>query len=353
MASYPNLGQAAQTTVAGYHGPKHPGLLQDVLLQYGDGQFGKMQQEEQKAHLADVARAAANHPAPPLAEWDALATAVGAETWEQTTIWRLAMHLARPTAVENAAVCLHPIYGCPYLPGSGLKGLARACAEELKADGDTNVTDGDIAAVFGTVGASGRVMFLDAWPVCHGTLGPILEVDITNNHHREYYTRRGKTPPGDWETPNLVYFLTVAGDKPFRFGVARASAACTNEDLSHAKTWLQRGLQDLGFGAKTAAGYGYFGEPADTAAAGHAPSAAKAPDAAGGLDGWIAETIANASAQAIGDIETKLRSLPEAAARRNAAQALLAGLKGHKILDHVFKKKGTTFRQRIEAFCQE
>ncbi len=43
----------------------------------------------------------------------------------------LTLHLARASALENAGLCLHPIYGFAFLPGTGLKGLARAYAETV------------------------------------------------------------------------------------------------------------------------------------------------------------------------------------------------------------------------------
>jgi CRISPR-associated protein Cmr6 len=54
-----------------------------------------------------------------------------AHTWSQATSGRLTLHLARASALENAGLCLHPLYGFTYLPGTGLKGLARAYAETV------------------------------------------------------------------------------------------------------------------------------------------------------------------------------------------------------------------------------
>ena len=45
-----------------------------------------------------------------------------AHTWSQATSGRLTLHLARASALENAGLCLHPLYGFTYLPGTGLKG---------------------------------------------------------------------------------------------------------------------------------------------------------------------------------------------------------------------------------------
>lgn len=172
------------------------------------------------------------------------------------TVWRLAMHLSRATAVENASVCLHPVYGFPYLPGTGLKGLARAWAE-LQGLNDSD----EFRRIFGTQGGTGSVLFLEAWPasISDDPNRPTVEVDIVNNHHHEYYTEQGdNAPPGDWESPIPVYFLAVAPNVEFRFAVARARADTDPDDVAQARAWLISGLTELGFGAKTAAGYGYF-----------------------------------------------------------------------------------------------
>ena len=49
----------------------------------------------------------------------------GATTVSAITIGPLTLHLARASALENAGICLHSLYGFTYLPGSGLKGMAR------------------------------------------------------------------------------------------------------------------------------------------------------------------------------------------------------------------------------------
>jgi CRISPR-associated protein Cmr6 len=55
----------------------------------------------------------------------------GAVAWTGKTQGPLTLHLSRATALENAGIALHPLYGFAYLPGSGLKGLARGWAERV------------------------------------------------------------------------------------------------------------------------------------------------------------------------------------------------------------------------------
>src|SRR4051794_29546054 len=50
----------------------------------------------------------------------------GAEAKIKVTDAPMALHLARATALENVALCLHSIYGFAYIPGSGIKGMTRA-----------------------------------------------------------------------------------------------------------------------------------------------------------------------------------------------------------------------------------
>jgi len=153
----------------------------------------------------------------------------------------------------------HPLYGFPYLPGSGLKGLARAWAELNGQDRDS------IKKIFGSENKDkpeepmqGDVVFFDAYSV----LPPQLEVDIMNPHFSEYYRDPKNNFPTEWQNPNPVYFLTIGVGKKederpvFKF----ALAARSDEALQLAQEWLERGLENLGFGGKKSSGYGYFAE---------------------------------------------------------------------------------------------
>jgi len=155
----------------------------------------------------------------------------------------------------------HPLYGFPYLPGSGLKGVARAWAELTGQPADK------IKLVFGSESKDerqakehqqGDVIFLDAYAITP----PRLEVDILNPHFPDYYREPKKHLPTEWQSPNPVNFLTIGvgnreEDRPvFQF----ALVARMDEALRLAQEWLERGLEQLGFGGKTASGYGYFAE---------------------------------------------------------------------------------------------
>jgi len=155
----------------------------------------------------------------------------------------------------------HPLYGFPYLPGSGLKGVARAWAELTGQDVEK------IKLVFGSESKDerlvrerrqGDVIFLDAYAIAP----PKLDVDILNPHFPDYYRDPKNYLPTEWQSPNPVNFLTIGiGDRDEEKPVFRfALAARSDETLRLAEEWLERGLEQLGFGGKTACGYGYFAE---------------------------------------------------------------------------------------------
>ncbi|MBK8176007.1 MAG: type III-B CRISPR module RAMP protein Cmr6 [Rhodospirillales bacterium] len=193
-----------------------------------------------------------------------------ARSWTAETTAPMTLHLSRASALENAGICLHPLYGFVYLPGSGLKGMAHAYAETVwlasKPIEHQAAAQADIERVFGLApkgkegGAAGSVIFHDAWP----ETWPSLIVDIVNNHHKKYY--RSEDAPGDWEDPEPSYFLAVPAGTSFSFALSPRREQ--EDDFALARKWLTGALCHLGAGAKTAAGYGGFRlhrEPAPTA----------------------------------------------------------------------------------------
>ncbi|MBC6412343.1 MAG: type III-B CRISPR module RAMP protein Cmr6, partial [Hyphomonadaceae bacterium] len=184
--------------------------------------------------------------------------AFAAQRFSGKTAGALTLHLSRANALENVGLAFHPIYGFAFLPGSGLKGMTRAWAETVwKPDAsDQQAAEARIEAAFGIQNAAGRIIFHDAWPV----QWPQLEPDIVNCHHRDYY-QQGK-PPGDWENPVPVYFLTVAAGTQFEFTVSDRLQTADGL-LEQVVDWMRLALEHAGIGAKTAAGYGRI-VPCDT-----------------------------------------------------------------------------------------
>jgi CRISPR-associated protein Cmr6 len=217
--------------------------------------------------------------------------ALNAQVFHCRTTAPLTLHLARASALENAGICLHPVYGFTFLVGTGLKGMTRAFAETVwfpsqygadasgKPENEAEIrraTDAwhTIEAIFGWAPNSdagkpwkpraiprggntecehaGQIVFHDAWP----TKWPRLIVDILNNHHADYY--RGEDAPGDWENPVPVYFLAVEPGQTFELAIAKRRSDVPDALLDQARQWLLGALCHLGAGAKTNAGYGAF-----------------------------------------------------------------------------------------------
>ena len=271
---------------------RHPGLQLDKLSAVGDGKM-----EAQKVALVKATKTLRDEPLfrSLLARRQAMLDALGAKRLPMITRGSLTLHLSRSGALENAGIALHPVYGFVYLPGSGIKGLARAWAETVwaSAQPDKEAAWRQIEEACGWSpqsenhkfpqpkkglpgwrpseikpqpgAAAGRLVFHDAWPL----RWPRLILDVINNHHAKYYA--DEDAPGDWEEPTLVYFLAVGGDKQFEFAISDRKP---KDDglLDLACGWLRDALTTEGAGAKTAAGYGRF-KPAE----GEAP-AVPSPD---------------------------------------------------------------------------
>jgi CRISPR-associated protein Cmr6 len=202
--------------------------------------------------------------------------------------------------------------GLPYLPGSTVKGLARAwglieVAAQFNLTLDDQVDNEGYALnvlssalvepedkkandaittmlsrlpnrsineeagayvdffrlIFGTQGTAGAIDFLDA--IYYGKDEPVYATDVMTPHYVQYYTQNGGAAPAEDDSPNPVSFLTVDAGNVFAFGLVprlSATATLTTDTLTLAMDtthdWLVKGLSRLGVGSKTAAGYGFF-----------------------------------------------------------------------------------------------
>jgi CRISPR-associated protein Cmr6 len=277
----------------------HPGLLLDkyVASYDPDAGAGKLSERVQRPAVESVA--ALSQGPPPDFPFEELSqrrrqmlTALHARFLAAVTLGPFTLHLARSSSLENAGICLHPLYGFVYLLGSGVKGMAHAfaCQAWLPAQPDRPAAWQAICQVFGWApsrwlndlaerlgvrpprdACAGAVVFHDAWP----DTWPRLQIDILNNHHSRYY-QKGE-PPGDWDSPVPVYFLSVPAGQRFSFAVAPRRSDCAGDLLDRAVEWLSGALEHLGAGAKTASGYGDFrveGEPGCVSAPSSASSTA-------------------------------------------------------------------------------
>ena len=194
--------------------------------------------------------------------------------------------------LENGFAFLNP-YGLPYLPGSGVKGVLRRAARELASGewGESHGWDAEeihllerkgqsaialsvIDVLFGRETESGdsdhvrgALGFWDALPQIPGDH---LAVDIMTPHQSHYYQprrddRSGSTSPHDSGAPNPISFLTLPPGTGFAFHVVCDVAHLEHlaPDLAHGQRWqtlltaaFEHAFEWLGFGAKTAVGYG-------------------------------------------------------------------------------------------------
>lgn len=176
------------------------------------------------------------------------------------TLWRFATGLGLNNPIENGMAWHHTL-GVPYLPGSSVKGMVRAWAEQWLE----HPPQADIDRIFGPKenrvdhsedhaipSGAGTIVFFDALPVA-----PIhLDTDVMTPHYQDYYS--GDKSPGDWMDPNPIPFLTVAANQTYLFAVSPRQNTVARSDLDLALQWLDQSLENIGAGAKTAAGYGRF-----------------------------------------------------------------------------------------------
>lgn len=188
----------------------------------------------------------------------------GERVWQlpAQTVAPLTTGLGMEHPLENGFAFLNP-YGLPYLPGSGIKGVLRQAARELRDDdSETGWDDPAIGALFGPAtqdeARRGALIFWDVFPVLKTDS---LAMEIMTPHQSHYY-QEGK-PPHDSGQPNPILFLAIPPGTPLTFYVDcdrrllpealrddAAWQALLHTAFEHACGWL-------GFGAKTAVGYGH------------------------------------------------------------------------------------------------
>ncbi len=171
--------------------------------------------------------------------------------------------------LENGFSFLNP-YALPYLPGSGVKGVLRQAAQELSDGtwGDKKGWSNDvIEQLFGPeTHQSGdskeslRKGMLSFWDVFPQVPQDKLDVEVMIPHQTHYY--QGKEPPYDSEQPSPIVFLAVPPKSKFAFHVT-CDLKRIDSDLANEGQWqklvetaFNHAFEWVGFGAKTAVGYG-------------------------------------------------------------------------------------------------
>lgn len=185
--------------------------------------------------------------------------------------WHFVTGMGNPHPVENG-FAWHPTLGVPYLTGAAVKGLVRSYIENYLDDTHEKrqqllldwfgSTDKDPRSE-GYQSQAGNLIFFDALPVKPVTLG----VDIMTPHMGKWYEKGGdkeankpETIPADWHDPVPVSFL-VAKEVSLLFSFAlrqypNADSKRPAIDLVDVADVLNRALEQVGAGGKTATGYG-------------------------------------------------------------------------------------------------
>ena len=195
---------------------------------------------------------------------------------------RLAINLAEGI-IQNAGIALDRIFGLPFIPGSAVKGVARTAAlAEVKQNPQLLET---FARVFGTAendyqpkgeladfscpyglskNLKGAIAFMQAAPTNEAQ----IVVDITNVHYPHYYSEELDRYTGkpdheknqNREKPIPNHFPAVERGAEFAFPILLNGMSDDVKLLEAAERWLNAAMEQAGFGAKTAAGYGWFAD---------------------------------------------------------------------------------------------
>lgn len=234
--------------------------------------------------------------------FDAVASADTRLRLDATATAPFTTGLGNEHPLKNGFAFLNP-YGLPYLPGSGVKGVLRQAARELMSEdwGVTRGWDKTVAHVIkigrGKDQRSLALSLLDVlfgretpggdtdhvrgalsfWDVIPQIAGDSLMVEIMTPHQSHYYQQKPDRKSGDSVTPHdsgqptPIAFLTVPPGSGFTFHAVcdlahlnRLAAELTGLDPATGKPrWqtlltaaFEHAFEWLGFGAKTAVGYG-------------------------------------------------------------------------------------------------
>lgn len=286
---------------ASVHSGAHPGLYYEryAPLVLSGADTGKISKEARAAFLERVVEIRVPDFYPQcLIRWQAAFAGRAATAVVQATSRILVGH--GNAAPSEVGISLHPVYGVPYLPGSGLKGLLNHYLASFGAtiDGWQGVSYEGARPVgppgnwhkllFGcpnlpaaggeALGAAGGVAFEDALLIPEPDHSTPLALDVLTPHQLSYYRDFGADDPNDWTDPIPVTFATVRPGARFLLAVSYAGDDSRLAVLALAH--LLDALRLWGVGSKTRAGYGRLERVAGNAGlalAGGAGAAAHAP----------------------------------------------------------------------------
>ncbi len=208
---------------------------------YKDGEFTRLieQIDKQQESLVETARQ----------------SGLDAASLVATTNTRLIVGLSHGR-LWNAGFQIHPVYGVPYLPASGIKGALWHFRREEEGE----AAERELAYWFGNEEQRGAVMLFDAFPVLPGR-NTFFTEDILNKHHENYYEQKEekeKQIPADYNEPSPVKFLAISTGVKFRFvyAIEPSREDRPSPTLEVFRETLAACLAHAGMGAKTRKGYG-------------------------------------------------------------------------------------------------
>jgi CRISPR-associated protein Cmr6 len=159
--------------------------------------------------------------------------------------------------------------GCPFLPASSIKGVLRLAyaiklAEDdpLLVDEDGIIDDKKLDRYFGSTDANsakrGQLVVLDAYPEA-----PEVKLDIMNPHYSEYYGHKNDKHklPVEIENPIPIKFIRLKEGIEFIFRAFFLPLEGKNfneSDKNVIEAVFEKAFSIVGFGGKTAIGYGRF-----------------------------------------------------------------------------------------------
>ena len=233
--------------------------------------------------------------------------------------------------LENGFAFLNP-YGLPYLAGSSIKGVLRAAALELAQGewGDCQGWNTDaIFALFGSEPEAESMLrgALSFWDVLPQVPGDKLHVEVMTPHQSHYL--QGKESPHDSGSPNPITFLTVPPGAKFAFTVQCDVRLLGPPDSALVASWrdllkaaFAHAFEWLGFGAKTAVGYGAMKDAA--AASRPGAGSASATKLASDTETWLAATLIFDKGR--GELRAKLGGVVSAPLKGDAMKTFMTSL---------------------------
>jgi CRISPR-associated protein Cmr6 len=176
--------------------------------------------------------------------------------------------MGNPHPIENG-LSWHPTLGVPYLSGAAVKGMVRNWLEIWEQETTDESQKAKLLNWFGSTSKkpldrgyevlTGNLIFFDAFPI----ESVLMNVDIMTPHMGKWYEKGNEIKniakdadkiPADWHDPTPISYLVIKKAR-FLFSIAPRKTTC-DINLPEVMEVLEKALDYVGAGAKTATGYG-------------------------------------------------------------------------------------------------